>query len=641
MNTFARILSTDLSNMSRKFLGGAISTASSLGSSRSTYLSSPCTPRRTPRSDRLIDVSIPFEPYSDEADTSKLRDLPFRRPTTLQSPQPSTSRQIIQVSVYDQCCIDHSSDSSFEDSRFLPRTPALITPSVLCYEPNVDERKLGTFSAINIILGKTIGVGIFSVPSSIFVDVGSVGMSLLVWSIGAAISFCGLAVYLDFGTALPTSGGEKVYLERIFQKPRMLVTSIFMAYVILLGFSTPNCIVLGEYTMYALGTKVNQWNVRSVAVLAITSTCLIHARWPKLGLHTINFLSVGKMVMIAMIVLSGLGAHFTGTGGHGLMSTHSHGASYGTSAFHNRRSLFASSSTVPYDYATALLKVLYCFRGYNTANQVLSEIRNPVPTLRKAAPIALSIVSVAYLFVNVAYFCVLDVDDIRSSGLVVTGRFFQIAFGDLVGQKILPWLIILSAYGSIAATSFAQARVNQELAKEHLFPFGHFWASNEPWGTPASALLLHWLVSVIVIVAPPPGEIYNFLIEIGGYPVSVISVAVSAGLLYLKASPSERWQSPRPARLAVVAMFLLSNLLLLILPWIPPKGDSSNSRFAYYAYPATGLAILASGVVYWFWWTRLEPWWFSLEAQIIKTAITGGDIAMQDWKSEVVEMRIP
>ena len=542
--------------------------------------------------------------------------------------------------MYDQEPIPGSRDSSFEDSHFLPRTPALTTPGALHYErsSNADDRKLGTFSAINIILGKTIGVGIFSVPSSIFVGVGSIGMSLLVWLLGAAISFCGLAVYLDLGTALPVSGGEKVYLERIFRKPRMLVTCIFMAYVILLGFSTPNCIVLGEYTMYALGAEASQWNVRSVAVLAITSVCLIHARWPKLGLQIINFLSVGKMIMIAMIVLSGLGAHFMGTGEWGLMSKHQHGASYGNTISHGKQSLFANSSTEPYDYATALLKVLYCFRGYNTANQVLSEVRNPVSTLRKAAPIALSIVSMAYLFVNVAYFCVLDVGDIRKSGLVVTGRFFQIVFGDLVGQKILPWLIILSAYGSIAATSFAQARVNQELAKEKLFPFSCFWASNEPWGTPASALLLHWLVSVSVIIAPPPGEIYNFLIEIGAYPVSVISVAISAGLLYLKCSPSERWQSHWPAPSAVIVTFLLSNLLLLILPWIPPKRDLSDGRFAYYAYPATGIAILASGAVYWIWWARLGPWWFSLEAKVIRTAIAGGDITMPNWKSEAIEM---
>src|ERR1700710_2129991 len=109
-----------------------------------------------------------------------------------------------------------------------------------------------------------IGVGIFSIPSSIYSSVGSVGMCLLLWCIGAIISFCGLKVYIDLGSALPYSGGEKVYLERIFRRPRMLSTCMFMAFAITLGFSTPNCIVLGEYVLYALGYEPDRWGTRII-----------------------------------------------------------------------------------------------------------------------------------------------------------------------------------------------------------------------------------------------------------------------------------------------------------------------------------------------------------------------------------------
>lgn len=59
-----------------------------------------------------------------------------------------------------------------------------------------EEDKLGVMSAINIIVGKTIGVGAYTIPATIFAGVGSVGMTLLLWIIGSLISFCGLAVYL-------------------------------------------------------------------------------------------------------------------------------------------------------------------------------------------------------------------------------------------------------------------------------------------------------------------------------------------------------------------------------------------------------------------------------------------------------------
>jgi amino acid transporter len=73
-----------------------------------------------------------------------------------------------------------------------------------------------------------------------------------------------------------------------------------------------------------------------------------------------------------------------------------------STAHRNFSSLFTGSSTQPYDYATALLKILYCFRGYSTANQVLSEVRNPIATLKLAAPIALSVVSIGYILANIA-----------------------------------------------------------------------------------------------------------------------------------------------------------------------------------------------------------------------------------------------
>ena len=375
-------------------------------------------------------------------------------------------------------------------------------------------------------------------------------------------------------------------------------------------------------------------------MLTITSACVIHVRYPRLGLRVINILGVGKMIVITVIILSGLASIPIGIS-RAEMPPYLPSKQLTTTVSSNFYNLFESSSVQPYDYATALLKVLYCFRGYNTANQVLSEIRNPVPTLKTAAPLALSIVSASYILVNIAYFCAVEKNDFRTSGPVVAGHFFKNIFGEVVGERVLPCFVIMSAYGSVAATSFAQARVNQELAREGLLPFSSFWAASTPWGSPAPALLLHWIVSVLVIVAPVPGEMYSFLVEIGGYPASVIAVAVAAGLLYLQMKPSERWHSPCPARKVYTALFLLSNLLLLVLPWVKPKlenGDADGNmdgRIAYYAYPATGLGVLGLGVVYWVWWSRIRGWWAVMEEKIIRTSLNREDATMRDWRSSV------
>jgi hypothetical protein len=93
---------------------------------------------------------------------------------------------------------DNDTESTSSDTTPTDRTWFLQPRSpLLPYEElGREDGKLGVISAINIIVGKTVGVGAYSVPSAIFAGVGSVGMTLLVWVLGSLISFCGLAVYL-------------------------------------------------------------------------------------------------------------------------------------------------------------------------------------------------------------------------------------------------------------------------------------------------------------------------------------------------------------------------------------------------------------------------------------------------------------
>ena len=88
-----------------------------------------------------------------------------------------------------------------------------------------------------------IGSAIFTTPSSILNSVGSVGASLMLWLVGFIVSFCGLFIWLELGTMFPRSGGEKVYLEAVYRKPRHLATILFASNAMILGFTASGCIV--------------------------------------------------------------------------------------------------------------------------------------------------------------------------------------------------------------------------------------------------------------------------------------------------------------------------------------------------------------------------------------------------------------
>ena len=59
------------------------------------------------------------------------------------------------------------------------------------------------------------------------------------------------------------------------------------------------------------------------------------------------------------------------------------------------------------------------FIGYASINSVLSEVRDPVRTIRLAAPLAMISVAAVYLSINISYFAVVSKKDILESQRIV------------------------------------------------------------------------------------------------------------------------------------------------------------------------------------------------------------------------------
>lgn len=73
-------------------------------------------------------------------------------------------------------------------------------------ETSVVGRNLGWSSAYILLISRVIGSGIFATPGSIVQSVGSVGITLVLWVVGALFAWMGLAINLEYGCALPRSG---------------------------------------------------------------------------------------------------------------------------------------------------------------------------------------------------------------------------------------------------------------------------------------------------------------------------------------------------------------------------------------------------------------------------------------------------
>lgn len=376
------------------------------------------------------------------------------------------------------------------------------------------KRQIGITSATMLIVNRVIGTGIFATPGTILALSGSVGLSLFIWVAGMLIAAAGTAVYLEFGTAIPKNGGEKNYLEFVYRRPRFLATACYTGYVVLLGWASGNSVIFGEYILNAAQVEPTRWNERAVGLACITSAFLIHGLALKWGLRLQNLLGTIKLVIIAIIVIGG----WIALAGHVKLPE--------DEKPHNFRNAFEGTTGSAYSVVTALYNVIWSYIGYSNANYALSETKNPVRTLRIAAPLAIGVISVLYMLVNVAYFASVSKEEIISSGQLVAASMFKNVFGG-TAERALSVFVALSAFGNVLSVIFSQGRLVQELGSEGILPFSRFWASNKPFNAPLAGLFEHWAVSVIIMLAPPPGDAYNFILK-------YVKLALTSALLEMR-----------------------------------------------------------------------------------------------------------
>lgn len=466
---------------------------------------------------------------------------------------------------------------------------------------NIDRnsKRIGVVSAIFLIANRIIGAGVFSTPSTILILSGSVGTSLILWVVGAIIAFSGLLTYMELGSAIPRNGGEKNYLEYIYTKPKFLATAMYGSYVFFLGWAAGNSIVTGEFLLNAAGKEITQWNSRAIGLGVITFAFLINSIHVKSGLILLNILGMIKIIVILFISVTGWVALAGGIKINNFQDPHN---------FHDA---FNGVAPTGFGVVNALYNVIWSYIGYSNANYALGEIKNPVRVLKVAAPSALLVITVLYMLVNIAYFAVVPADVIRNSGRIVAASFFRYVFGEK-GDKAASVLVALSTLGNVLAVTFAQGRIVQQLGREGSLPFSRFFASLKPFNSPAAGLFQHYIVCVITIIAPPPGDAYNFILNLISYPLNVVNTFVGVGLLLLKWRQYKgqiEWNPPIKTHFTVVIFFALSSLYLVIAPYIPPSaGQTVYKSLPYYCHCVVTWGIFAIGAIYFLLWAKVLPY---------------------------------
>ncbi len=112
------------------------------------------------------------------------------------------------------------------------------------------KRTMGLFTGVMVTSGVMIGSGIFVAPKGVILQVGSVGMALIVWVMCGVISLFGAHSYAELGTLITKSGGSYTYIkESLGDLPSFIY--IWGALLVMLpGTKAAIAITFANYVMY-------------------------------------------------------------------------------------------------------------------------------------------------------------------------------------------------------------------------------------------------------------------------------------------------------------------------------------------------------------------------------------------------------
>jgi len=486
------------------------------------------------------------------------------------------------------------------------------------YDELPQGRQLGTISAVFLMVNRILGTGVFSTTSTILSQSGSVGLSIIYWVIGGVIAGCGFAVYAEFAMAMHRNGGELNYLQYVYRKPKYLIASMYAAQALLLGQAAGNANTAGQYFIRAGGGKTTEWNSKGIGVAVILSALFMHGTMLKWGLMFQNAIGTFKVVILFLIVFAG----FVALGGH----------TKGPNP-HNFDNAFEGARNDIYGVSSCIYNAIWSYVGYSNLFYALGEVRNPARTMKIAGIVSLVTLTILYVLCQVAYFAAVPRDEILGSEQIIAAAFFRHMFGES-SAKALSVFVALSAVANVFAVIFAQGRLNQALGRDNIIPFSKIFASNRPFNTPLAGLTWHSIVTLILMLAPPQGDAYNFVLNLSSYPLNVVNFFVGLGLCLTYLPDSSRfklpwlrgWRPPFRATLPIALFFTLVSLFLVIVPWIPPshQGEGEYKSMWYALAPAVAFAFFAGGAMYWFVWYIFMPRVFGYKVVETKTTLFDG-----------------
>lgn len=411
------------------------------------------------------------------------------------------------------------------------------------------SRTLGMFTTTSVVVANMIGTGILTTSGIIASHLPGVWWVLGCWLVGGIIAMTGALSYGELATRMPQSGGEYVYLKKLYHPILGFLTGWISLFV---GFSAPiaaSAIAFSEYFAAGLDLEsVRQvlFLKKSVAAGIILIFTVIHYLGLRLGAIVQNTLTVIKLTIVVGLALTGIvlsGGSFPG--------------------------IHLTMPSEGFALGTAMMLVMFSFSGWNASAYIAEEVRDPQRNLPRSLILGTGIVTLVYLAMNLFIFLVLPYEQVQGTIPVV-----EVATSSLFGEQagnIFGLLVSIALLASVSALILLGPRVYYAMAKDRMF-FSFASRVHPRYKVPGTAILLQGAIAILIAVL---GSFEQLLIYIG-YALGIFTwLAVASLFLARKRQVGEKNAVRTPGYPYVPGFFLLANLVLLVVTYVNNPVEST------------------------------------------------------------------
>ena len=345
------------------------------------------------------------------------------------------------------------------------------------HRTGVPPPELTLLSAVALVVGQVIAVGIFLTPGTLIRTVASPFWILVVWIVIGAMAVSGAVCYGALAARYPQSGGGYVYLRETYGPGVAFVYGWKCLLVMDPGVTAALATGFASYVSYIapLGNAAR----RGVAIAAILGLALVHVAGVRPGARLLTGLSVTKIVLILGLVVAAFGS--------------ASGTWANASPFFERHAL---NPPLLGGLAGGLVAAFFSFGGWWEVTKIAGEVHDAPRTVRRALLIGLVVITALYIAATLAFVYVIPIEAVRP-GEAFVAQVGEAVFGQ-AGASAVAVVVLVCVLGSLGTILMLAPRVYWAMARDGLFPAAAAELSPR-FGTPARAILIQAALASILV----------------------------------------------------------------------------------------------------------------------------------------------